>query len=184
MNGVMDRYQVRVAVLKISVFILIGSTWVFSSFIFATRPEEVEGGAFSDLVRLPANIPGHIPGISNIPGFQNSLPQTFAAPLNSADSVEMDVMKLPCWDVKDEIEQFTSARWIRLTGRACQSENGALSLTVRNLTNGYMATVFDVADKSLTTDFIPLRSGRNDILIRINIEPGVSVESQFGFTRE
>ena len=164
----MDRNQVRMALLKISLVVLTASTWVFSSFIFATRPEEADGDALTALVRLPASLPS----------------QLVAPEVKTPDPIEMDVVKLACWEKSEETEQSTSARWIRLTGKHCHGGGLSENVVVRNLTNGYSATVFPTQAHGLTTDFIPLQDGRNDILIRFEQAPGVAVEQQVAFYRE
>jgi hypothetical protein len=172
----MNRNQVRLALLKISLVVLAGSTWIFSSFIFATRPEESEPDALTALVRLPASLPAQLPG---------ALPGVFAPAVKVNEPIEMDTVKVACWDSNDEAEQETSARWIRLTGRPCQAAIGADAVTVRNLTNGYVATVFPTQPaNALTTDFIPLQEGQNHILIRYAQERGAAVEQQLTFNRE
>ena len=55
---------------------------------------------------------------------------------------------------------------------------------MRNLTNGYVATVFPTQPVGMTTDFIPLQEGKNDIVIRYNQSAGVAVENQYSFNRE
>lgn len=166
----------RVALLKVSVLALAGMTWIFCSFVFATRPEEVEADALSALVRLPASIPSQLP---------DSLPGVFAPTIKINEPIEMEVVKVPCWDKSDDGDQETSARWIRLTGRPCQLSHGSEDqVSVRNLTNGYSATVFANQASGMTTDFIPLREGKNEILIRFEQTPGAALESQFTFYRE
>lgn len=172
--------------LKISLVALMGCTWVFWSFLFASRPEETDVDTLTSLVRLPASIPAQIPGISNIPGLQKSLPGVAFAPPTSraAPPIEMDIVKVPCWDKTDEVENETSARWVRLVGKNCESDASSDTVTVRNLTNGYVATVFPTQLKGMTTDFIPLQAGKNEILIRFNQGAGVTTESQVSFIRE
>lgn len=166
----MDRYQVRYALLKITLLALAGTTWVFWSFIFSMRPEDSQADALSSLVRLPASIPGQISGM--------------APPAKVADPIEMDVVKLPCWDRAEEPARDISARWVRLTGKVCQNAGEAESISVRNLTNGFSATVFTTLDKGMTTDFIPLQVGPNAIQIRFDQGQGVAKESQFSLVRE
>ena len=164
----MDRHQVRLALLKITTVVLFGTTWVFWSFVSASRPAEAQNKNTLDaLIRLPA-----------------SLPAQFAPVTKTLPPIEMDVMRVPCWDLQDAAVKSTDARWVRLTGRACQSENAGEQVTVRNLSNGYVATVFTANPEVLTTDFIPLQMGHNDIQIRIESGPGVTVESRFTFSRE
>ena len=147
-----------------------GTTWVFWSFIFATRPVEVGVGAdtLSSLVRLPASLPA----------------QLAADHRPVLEPVKMEVMALSCWDRQEAALNATSARWLRLTGRACQMSADADSIMVQNLSNGYVATVFAGRDQSLTTDFIPLQIGKNDIQIRMNSAPGVHIDSHFTLVRQ
>ncbi|NJL24071.1 MAG: hypothetical protein HC902_02065 [Calothrix sp. SM1_5_4] len=178
----MDQLQVRYALLKISLLALVGSTWVFWSFIFASRPEsrvmadEQDRGALTSLVRLPASLPAQLP--SAIPGVFAFAPPAARAP----DEARMDVVRVPCWD-KEGLRQEAGARWIRLTGKACGGSYGADAVFVRNQANGYMATVFPTEDDGMTTDFIPLESGKNEILIRFDQGQGASLEYQLTLLR-
>ena len=173
----MDRNQVRFALLKISLAVLAGTTWVFSSFIFATRPEEQGTDTLSSLVRLPASLPAQLP--NGLPGMAMLTPTTKPLP-----PIEMNAMALPCWDKQDSESRATSARWVRLTGKACQTVANADAVTVHNVSNGYMATVFSPSISEMTTDYIPLQTGKNEILIRFATEPGARLESRFTVLRE
>lgn len=162
--------------LKIALVALLGSTWVFWSFIFSTRPEEVDGDTLSALVRLPASIPAQLP---------EALPGVFAPSAKTVERIEMGEIKVACWDMDEESEQETSLRWVRLTGKPCGAETSVTdAVSVRNLTNGYAATVFSLQARALTTDFIPLRQGKNNILIRFEQGAGVATEQQLSFYRE
>src|SRR4051812_7777286 len=142
----MDRHQVRYAMLKIALVGLLGSTWVFWSFIFSTRPEDVDQDTLTALVRLPASIPSQLP--ENLPG-------VFAPAVKVNEPIEMGEIHVPCWDKSDESEQETALRWIRLTGKPCGlNETSPETVSVRNLTTGYSATVFALQTHGLTTDFI------------------------------
>lgn len=163
----MDRNQVRYALLKITALVLLGTTWVFWSFVYSTRPEQASNAnPLEALIRLPA-----------------SLPEQLAPTTKVLPPIDMNVLAVPCWDMKDGAQRDTGARWIRLTGKACHVDGNAENVSVRNLSNGYAATVFAAAD-AMTTDFIPLQNGKNDILIRFDSSPGVSVESKFTFSRQ
>jgi hypothetical protein len=173
----MDRNQVRFALLKISLAVLAGTTWVFSSFIFATRPERTGTDALSSLVRLPASLPTQLPNA--LPSMGLLQPTTKPLP-----AIRMDAMAVPCWDKVEKSDMETSSRWVRLTGKACQTVAALDGVTVQNMANGYMATVFAPAEGELTTDFIPLNEGKNEIRIRFATEPGAQLESRFTLTRE
>lgn len=167
----MDIHAMRAGLLKITLGVLLGSSWIFSSFLFASRPEdEAANSALTKLVRLPASIPKDV--------FK---PQT-----RTLEIVQMETLRRPCWDRGADADgsvETTGARWVRLTGKNC--ENKAQEITVRNLSNGYVATVFTAnLDQELTTDFIPLESGKNDIQIRFQQEPGTVFENKFTIQRQ
>jgi hypothetical protein len=149
---------------------LVATSWIFWSFIFATRPEQAMTDPLANLVRLPASLPAKIPGMQPI--------------VKIMEPIAMDVVRIPCWDKAEMGENPTSARWVRLTGKACDKNAEADEVSVRNLSNGFSATVFPTqVKKSLTTDYIPLQAGKNDILIRLQRD-GAAVESQISFVRE
>ena len=184
MRTVMDLHQIRYALLKLTLFLMLGTTWVFSSFIFATRPDDSATDSFSSLVRLPASLPSQLPAIAEISRLNQTLPGVFLPAPKLNEPIEMNTVKVGCWDGKDRSVKSTSARWIRLTGKTCQGHHDADQVVVRNLTNGYTATVFPNHASGLSTDFIPLQAGRNEIWVRFNQGPGLTVESQFTFQRE
>jgi hypothetical protein len=174
----MDLHQLRMALLKLSVPVLIGSTWVFASFIMASRPDEATAPgsvSLSSLVRLPASLPARLP---------EQLPAVFATSAGKApEPVRMDVVKLDCWDMRASNPRREAAQWVRLTGKPCQSDVPAAAVSVKNLSNGYAATVFEDGHGRLTTDFIPLQKGRNSILIRFRQGRDLQFENSFLFER-
>ncbi len=171
----MDRARARLALLKISLVTLLLSSWVFVSFIFSTRPEQPEANALTALVRLPASIPSQLP---------QQLPDVFASPSKPVEPVDMNTVDIPCWDKAASEENSTTADWVRLTGRTCLVKISNELITVRNTTTGYVATVFPTQGDTLTTDFIPLQPGKNEIRIRFEQGPGAATESQVSFFRE
>lgn len=173
----MDRHQARKSLLKAVIVGLVVSTWIFTSFILSTRPEQAQtalqsADALSKLARLPASLPSQLPG-----GVFSA-----AKPVAAA---QMEILELPCWDKQESDVLDSGSRWLRLKGRTCHMPVLGDSMTVRNLTNGYLATVFNSERPGeLTTDYIPLQEGKNDILVRFETEPGVLMESQFTLIRE
>ena len=180
----MDCHQARFAFLKVSVITLLVCTWVSASFMFATRPEESDETTLSSLVRLPASLPAQIPVLATLPLLQQNLPGVAFAPPKVAPTIAMDVVKVGCWDAGTVEERDSAARWIRLVGKACHAGSDVESVTVSNLSNGYVATVFPGKGRGLTTDFIPLGAGENAIQLRFVDGAGRAVESQFTFNRE
>lgn len=163
--------------LKVSLIALAVSTWVFWSFVFATRPEEVKGVAvgsvdsLESLVRLPASLPSQIPGMQG-------------AATRANDPIAMDVVNIPCWEKTEAAAYETSARWVRLIGRNCASAIPIDSVSVRNLSNGYVATIFPTENRNMTTDFIPLQSGTNDIQIQFDQGADAPVQTQLKLQRQ
>lgn len=173
----MDLHQARLALLKLTCLVLVGTSWLFSGFLLESRPEPedlVDADPLNALVRLPASLPAQLP--AKIPG-------VFGPENKPAEPVRMDVMSVPCWDKTGRAPQKTDSRWIRLTGRPCQSDASADAVTVTNLANGYTGTVFNATPSSLTTDYIPLESGENELLVRIQTGQGEPVETRITFNR-
>lgn len=172
----MDRHQVRFAFLKIMLVVLGVSTWVFWSFIFSTRPEQAAANALTALVRLPASLPSQIP---------SGIPLVFNPQVKAPPPIEMGVMFVPCWDQDENPKRLTEARWLRLTGRACSTEKVDSEIVrVKNLTNGYSATVILAKADLLTTDFIPMDAGPNEIEVGFSEEAGAPADSVHRFTVE
>lgn len=169
----MDRQQIRLALLKISFLTVCATSWIFVSFIFDTRPEEAalepETNPISALVRLPASLPAQLPA---------QLPKILGAPVKGIDPIRMDVVKLGCWDGATAREQTVAARWVRLTGRPCQGSAELESIRILNQSNGYQGTVFAGERDLMTTDFIPLQEGPNNIVFQISQADGVVFENQ------
>lgn len=158
----------RARLLKVTLLVLFASSWIFSSFLLGSRPEE---GASQDpltkLVRLPASIQKEV----------------FNPQVKVIEPVRMETVHMPCWNEVAGHGEDIDARWVRLTGKDCEHHPGQ-EVSVRNLSNGYTATVFSATPgENLTTDFIPLEKGKNEIQIRFEQQPGAIVENQFTFTR-
>ena len=178
MSKGMDRPKLRLALLKILILILGLSSWVSTSYVLATRPEAPESAMEIDplldplqtIVRLPASLPD----------------QLAPAPRQIAP-IGMETIRVNCWESESLEQRDISARWLRLVGRTCQG--GAVSesaVEVKNLTNGYAGTVFaaDVDKNLLTTDFIPLQEGSNEIVVSVSTQDGVVLENRLVFTRK
>ena len=162
----------RRSLLKVSLTLLAALSWVSAGLVFETRPapvEPVQGGTLSALVRLPASLPGALPGV-------------FAAPVR-IEAPRMEQLKVPCWDAEEKSTLATEARWVRMSGKACARAGTADSIQVRNLANGYVATVFSTQGDRLTTDYIPVESGKNEILVRFNQGEGVTFENRITLQR-
>lgn len=169
----------RWALLKISFVALAVSTWISVGFVMETRPDDIAlamnsnssvmpktEDALAVLARLPASIPAQ-------------LPTAFASAGKPFVPIKMDVVKLGCWDTTDLAAQTVEARWVRFTGRPCQSDSQPENIEVMNVTNGYVGTVFSAHEDQLTTDFIPLQEGTNDILVKLGHGDGVIFENRF-----
>lgn len=96
--------------------------------------------------------------------------------------VQMNVMDVPCWNRLGTEPRSAAARWVRLTGKACASDVSVEGITVRNLTNGFAATVF-ATGPGLTTDYIPLNDGTNDVVIAYARGVGAPLEHRLQLTR-
>lgn len=162
----MDLHRLRFALLKIAIPVLLGTTWMFFAFIMDTRPAERSVGTMDRIARLPASLSsGRLP---------------LATPPKVAEPVRMDVLRLPCWDKPATGDVPLTARWVRVVGRACGRGEAT---EVRNLTNGSVATVLPLDRGQATTDYIPLESGRNELLFTFKGEPGVKVENRLTIVR-
>lgn len=166
----MDRLQMQAALLKITLVVLVGTSWLFVGFLFDSRPEVKTMDALTTLVRLPASLP-------------SSLPENVFSASRPVDPIRMDVFELPCWDKTSSQPQSVSSRWIRLRGIPCEADKNTAKIFVKNLSNGYEATVFSSKGDALTTDFIPLQEGKNQIEIKVEGAPGAIVENRFEFNR-
>jgi hypothetical protein len=171
----MNRQQMHLALLKMTLVLLLGSTWIFVGFLFESQPERptrtIEN-ALTSLVRLPASLPA---------GIQENV---FSGKPRPPELPRMDVLELACWDRGERPARDTNSRWVRLKGGPCDSGKNTDQVTVRNMTNGYLATVFTHRGPDWTTDFIPLQAGPNEIRIRFEQGAGVTLESQFTLRRE
>lgn len=78
------------------------------------------------------------------------------------DETRLETLVWDCQDLGPEASR-TSGSHIRLKSRFCDS-GPVQQLSVKNLSNGYTASVF-VDSKGFSTDFIDLREGENEIEI-------------------
>ena len=74
---------------------------------------------------------------------------------------------------------------VRLTGTICGKKKAVIeSSEIRNMTNGFSATVFPSAKQdTFTTDYITLAQGENHIRILHFLKSGEKVERDFGIQR-
>lgn len=170
----MDLHQLRYALLKVTLVILFGSSWVFWSFIFATRPENTAVDPINQLVRLPASLPSQIP---------TQLPRVFQAASRAPEAVRMDSVQVPCWDRSAPTDYHMDAKWVRITGGACQTDVPADQITLENTANGYLGTVFSMGQGALTSDYIPLQEGKNEIQLRFKPTAGAVIENRITIQR-
>ncbi len=163
-----DQQQVRIALLKVTSLTLIVTSWIFASFIFATRPsnEEVASDAIVKLVRLPASLPKQLPS------------QLVGTPERHFEPIQMNVVHLSCWDRSEVPDYAITSKWIRLTGKPCFMGMDPEDVQVDNLSNGYGGTVFLAQNQVLTTDFIPLNDGPNEIRLRFGSARGAAYENR------
>jgi hypothetical protein len=82
---------------------------------------------------------------------------------------------------------------VRLTGKICgkshsrlndELENAIESSEIRNVTNGFSATVFYPKTNAFTTDYITLASGKNLIRIQHILKSGAKVRRDFVIERQ
>ena len=98
------------------------------------------------------------------------------------EAARMNVVNFPCWDKDLSAPPVVGARYVRLTGGVCRTGRQADEITVRNLTNGFEATVF-ATGANLTTDYIPLSAGGNELVIAYGHGAEARVERRLLLTR-
>ena len=150
----MDRSQLRNLLLKIVLGALGLSSYALVASVLSFRPETEPVSTLQSMVRLPASLPGALPV---------EIPNVFQPEEKVVEAPKIDVLALSCWDGPASENMQTTAKWIRLTGRSCDLSSGAHQWKVDNASNGFSATVFDLDLKQLTTDYIPLQNGANEI---------------------
>lgn len=106
-------------------------------------------------------------------------------------SIEMIQEKLPAYkfskslsvvltcDDEHSLEQVFGSH-LRLLGTKCYQSTQVI---VRNVSNGYTATIFDTAKDSFTTDFIELSSGENVIEIEHLNNQGILKKNKLKINR-
>ena len=63
----------------------------------------------------------------------------------------------------------------RLKGSNCTAENSGptIATQVKNISNGYVATVFHRSPQEFTTDYINLNEGKNEIEVKFETDQGI-----------
>lgn len=151
------------------VFCVLGlSSYALVASVFSFRPQSEPNDILTSMVRLPAALPAAIPLPVNLPLFNQAI--------KTQDPFKIETLALSCWDGTQGQVMSTTARMVRLTGRAC-GDLGGDSWKVSNQSNGFSATVFEPTPKQLTTDFVPLLAGRNEIRFAFLGPDGVSHEA-------
>ena len=74
---------------------------------------------------------------------------------------------------------------VRLTGTSCDKSKSPIETSeIRNVTNGFSATVFYPKATAFTTDYITLASGKNLIRIQHILKSGAKVQRDFTIDRQ
>lgn len=75
---------------------------------------------------------------------------------------------------------------VRLRGRTCLPNSKARlkSAQVRNLSNGFVATVFTPDDSRFSTDYINLKAGLNQIVVDMDFSDGSKLARKLLFSRD
>lgn len=171
----MNRIEARALYLKIVLGALGISSYVLLASVLSSRPEHQEN-TLATMVRIPASLPSALPV---------NLPKVFAPAEKAPETAKLDTLAVSCWDSQEAtLNLSTSARWVRLLGRSCRQKFPADSWEVKNHSNGFQATVFEPNEKQLTTDFIPLKEGTNEIAFRAIDEKGVAHQVTFTVERK
>ena len=164
----MDRLAAQALYMKIVFGVLGLSTYVLVASVLSFRPATEPKNILTSMVRLPAALPAAIPLPVNLPMF---------SPVEKIqEPFKIDTLALSCWDSSQHQSQSTKARMVRLTGRTCTDGWQASSWKVSNISNGFSATVFETSPKQMTTDFVPLQAGKNEIQFVILAMDGSSHE--------
>jgi len=166
-----DRSAAQSLYFKIVFGVLGVFTYALVASILSFRPETEPKDLITSMVRLPAALPAALPSIQvpvNLPMFNQAE--------KVQEPIKIETLALSCWDVSQGQSMTTSARWVRLVGRACAETLKTESWQVSNQSNGFSATVFAPASKQLTTDYIPLAAGKNEIRFAVLDADGVSHE--------
>lgn len=71
---------------------------------------------------------------------------------------------LGCWTKAPTQPVIVQHKWLRVRGRNC--ENEPLPQSVVNTTNGFVATVFQLENRKLSTDYVELMDGTNRLEFR------------------
>ncbi len=91
------------------------------------------------------------------------------ASVTSEETAPTNLIEIKCEADNSPIE--TNQIRLRLKGESCLAEN-ATSTTIKNNSNGYIATVFHRPDFSFTTDYINLSEGTNTIAMAFETPTG------------
>lgn len=82
-----------------------------------------------------------------------------------------NTIEIPCGAQDFSLE--TAFTRMRIKGENCVSKNSPTT-EIKNVSNGYVATVFHKKDYSFTTDYINLNEGRNEINLLFETPEGVT----------
>lgn len=66
----------------------------------------------------------------------------------------------------------TDSGWLRISADTCDSTIEITESKLQNVSNGYVATVFNLSPSHLTSDFIPLTSGPNVLQMDLTADSG------------
>lgn len=173
----MDRLAAQALYFKIVFGVLGALTYAFVASVLSFKPETEPKDIITSMVRLPAAIPAALP----LPDV--NLP-IFSPTVRVQEPIKIETLAVSCWDSSQGQTLNTSARYVRLTGRGCSENLKNDSWQVSNSSNGFSATVFAPGQRQLTTDYIPLAAGKNEIHFAVLDADGVRHEISLNVERQ
>lgn len=166
----MNRTQAHIALLKVSLIFAGLLAGLVGVSVLNTRPTagpSIVAGVVNNMVaRVPAAIP-------------RLLKDKSAAKIVRP---EFEVWNIPCLGQQGLATHQTQSRWIRLSTHDCESAFSASHL--ENKTNGFVATIFVPNSAMMTSDFIPLNVGANQLNLDVTMDSGEKIKLSWVVTRE
>lgn len=168
----MNRTQARIALLKLTFVVCALLSVLVGVSVWDTRPSH-SLSMVPDVVSVVARVPAAIPGL-----LKEQKPKSQVRP-------GFQVWKAPCLSAAAHMKSMsTDSGYLRISTHTCDAELQIKGSKLKNVSNGYVATVFTLQPSQLTSDFIPLAEGKNLMQMELTLDTGERFSYEWSIDRQ
>lgn len=126
--------------------------------------------------------------VEQVVGIVSRVPAALPAMLTETPKIEthadFQVWQPPCLGPTSKLPALaTNSHWLRLATATCDRHKEILDTSLLNESNGFVATVFTPNRSNLTSDFIPLAAGKNNMHMEVKLASGETLSYRWTIQR-